>query len=101
MLMDNTITIEYGEDLSETGTIHEGMLLNCSEKLQTLFTKARPLRKSYATCKKMYEKIEFCLMHQSSSKYDMEKETEAEVCFLNHLPLLKQYSSIFYSKNIQ
>lgn len=41
--MDTPITIEYGDKLRESGTIHQGMLLTRSTKLQGLYAKAQIL----------------------------------------------------------
>jgi hypothetical protein len=84
--MNDPVTIEYGIDLGERRTIHEGMLLNSSKKLQNLYEKAQHIRKGYAKCKKISDEVEDYIMQELTSKHVQEDDTEQQVRLLFHNP---------------
>jgi hypothetical protein len=85
MLMDAPITVEFGVKLSESRTIHEGMLLKCSKKLQGVYNKAQQYRKSYAKCKKLSEEVESLIMKEMTVEDVQKGETEQEVGLAHHV----------------
>jgi hypothetical protein len=82
--MNDPVTIEYGTDLSERRTIHEGMLLNSSQKLQNLYAKAQNTRKGYAKCKKISDQVEDYIMQELTTKNVQEDDTEQQVRLVYH-----------------
>jgi hypothetical protein len=86
MLMNDPVTIEYGIDLGERRTIHEGMLLNSSKKLQNLYDKAQHIRKGYAKCKKISDQVEDYIMQELTSEDVQESDTERQVRLVFHNP---------------
>jgi hypothetical protein len=82
--MNDPVTIEYGIDLGERRTIHEGMLLHSSQKLRNLYSKAQPTRKGYAKCKKISDKVEYYTMQELTPKDVQQDDTEQLVRLFFH-----------------
>jgi hypothetical protein len=86
MLMNDPVTIEYGIDLGERRTIHEGMLLHSSQKLRNLYANAQHTRKGYARCKKISDQVEDYIMQELTPKDVQEDDTEQQVRLVFHNP---------------
>ncbi|XPS72681.1 hypothetical protein M3J07_004830 [Ascochyta lentis] len=92
MLMDSVISIEYGDELQDSCSVHEGMICCHSPQAQLWCTQAKPLREQYDKCEELARKFtSFSMLGLTAAKYE-ENKVESRAASLityadNHFPL--------------
>lgn len=77
--MDTFITIEYGDQLQDSCSIHEGMICCHSEEVQSWCAQAKPLRAKYAKCDEVSQTlVNYSILSLSEAKFN-ENGIEAKV----------------------
>lgn len=77
--MDTVITIEYGDGLQYSCSVHEGIMCCNSQQVQSWCAQAKSLRAKYTKCEEVAQKL-VCISMQGISKTKFEEnDVEAQV----------------------